>query len=168
MTWDDEIWEAAEFETEWHGDGLTYKLYRIPREVLEEHSDADDAWMLHGLDSGTIRRVDYLLDQEEYEIGEQAREATRDAMKSAPEWVRDELSYVTEERITATYKINQRRYWNGADETVEELQDDETNDGWRGTRAEARARILEIEGGTYRLSHNESGWPTHTIALAGE
>ena len=60
--WEDEIFEAAELITEWHDDDLQYKLYRIPREVLDDDVDEIDAHMVHGIDSGNVRRIDITLD----------------------------------------------------------------------------------------------------------
>ncbi len=63
MNYMDEIWEAAEFVTEWDGtDGLRYKLYNVPRDAVDENSDEINALMVLGIDDGNVRRVDQLLD----------------------------------------------------------------------------------------------------------
>lgn len=69
MSWDDEIWDAAEIICEWDGpaddddaETYRYKLYTVPRAVIDEDSTEPDALLLHGLDDGNVRRVDLLLD----------------------------------------------------------------------------------------------------------
>jgi len=63
MGYQDDIWDAAEFITEWDGsDGLWYKLYSVPREAIDEDDDESEAVLVHGLDDGSVRRVDQLLD----------------------------------------------------------------------------------------------------------
>jgi len=77
------IWEAAEFVGEWDGEGETgkplhYKLYSVPAATIE--SD-DDGLLLHGLDSGNVRRVESLWGEESCECD---YDAFRVAAKSAP------------------------------------------------------------------------------------
>lgn len=62
MTAQENIWQAAELVEEWQSDEYRYKLYQVPREAIDEDSDEDDAYLLHGFDSGGVRRVDVLLD----------------------------------------------------------------------------------------------------------
>lgn len=57
-----EIWNAAEFLTEWKDDNYTYKLLEVPRTAIDEDADEENAHLLIGLDSGNVRRVDVLLD----------------------------------------------------------------------------------------------------------
>lgn len=57
------IWKTAEFVTEWDKNDLRYKLYTVPREAIDEDSDeTSNAILVHGIDSGNVRRVDELLD----------------------------------------------------------------------------------------------------------
>ena len=60
-----EIWEAAEFITEWWGkvDNLQYKLFVIPREAIDDDPEEDGAHLIIGTDGGGVRRVDELLDK---------------------------------------------------------------------------------------------------------
>lgn len=59
-----EVFEHAEttLVTEWDCRGLRYKLYRVPREAIDEGSNEPDAYLLHGLDNGNVRRVEVLID----------------------------------------------------------------------------------------------------------
>lgn len=86
-----EIWNAAEFLTEWDADGLRYKLLEVPRTAIDEDEDEDNAHLLIGIDSGKVRRVDVLLDvaygREISDI-----EAVRTAAESAPEDAADILN----------------------------------------------------------------------------
>ncbi len=62
-TWTDSIFESAEFIGEWNGPGgLRYKLYFVTREAVDDDSDEPPAHLLHGIDSGNVRRVDILID----------------------------------------------------------------------------------------------------------
>lgn len=68
--------------------------------------------------------------------------------------------------MSATYKINVRRYWYGRRDTVCELIDNETGQPWRGTRAEAREIVRSEEGGHYYLANGEYARATYRIARA--
>jgi hypothetical protein len=80
MNWEDDIWAAAEFETEWNHDGLRYKLYTIPREALDEDSDELDAHMIHGLNDGAVRWVDVTIDRAYGRFEREDREFVEDLL----------------------------------------------------------------------------------------
>lgn len=65
-----------------------------------------------------------------------------------------------------TYKINNRRHWYGTRDTVADKIDDETGQPWRGTRAETKAKIAELDHEVYELAHNESSRPDYRLAKA--
>jgi hypothetical protein len=80
----DEIWEAAEFITEWDGDDLRYKLFEVPRTAIDG-CRGRKAHLLLGIDSGNVRRVDILLDKAYgREINMQDIEDLREAAETAP------------------------------------------------------------------------------------
>ncbi len=55
MTWDDDMWQAAELVDEWQSGNLTYKLHRVPAEASGGDSDGQ---ILIGVDSTNVRRVE--------------------------------------------------------------------------------------------------------------
>lgn len=55
-----------------------------------------------------------------------------------------------------------RHYYAPQPNTKRRLLDDHGAE-WVGTRAEARAKIRELDGTLYYLSHNESDRPDYTI-----
>ena len=59
----DDMFDAAEFLGEWDAEsGIRYKLYSVPRDAIDDGSDEPPAYLLHGIDSGNVRRVDILMD----------------------------------------------------------------------------------------------------------
>lgn len=87
----DEMWEAAEFITEWDHEGLRYTALEVPREVIDE--DCDDSilvLMVVAMDNGGVRRVEEVFDPL-YERMEYfgAKEKLREVLEHAPEDVRD-------------------------------------------------------------------------------
>jgi len=64
----EDIWDAAELLAEWTGEcevygEMTYILYRVPREAIDEDQDDDQpAYLLHGTDSGNVRRLESMID----------------------------------------------------------------------------------------------------------
>ena len=89
------VWESAEFITEWTSTDLTYKLLSVPREAIDEDSDEADALLLIGLDSGGVRRVDVLIDTAySRELSIDDIDAVWKASETAPSEHREELSHV--------------------------------------------------------------------------
>ena len=87
-----EMWEAAEFLTEWKSDKLTYKLLSVPRDAIDEGSEEHDASILIGIDSGGVRRVDILIDSAHGRtLTADQLDAIRTAAKSASYGYRQEL-----------------------------------------------------------------------------
>lgn len=78
-----EIWEAAEFITEWQGGDLTYKLYSVARDAIDGDSDEAEAHLLHGIDNKNVRRVDVLLDTA-YSREIEGLDFVREAIAKAP------------------------------------------------------------------------------------
>lgn len=90
-----EIWNAAEYITEWDSGGLQYKLFEVPRSAIDDDEYEDDAHLLIGLDSGNVRRVDVLLDVA-YGRTISDIESVRAAAKSAPEDAAEIIKRYTE------------------------------------------------------------------------
>lgn len=80
----DRIWNAAEFLIGWNSTTLVYKLLRVPRTAIDEDENEPDAHLLIGIDNGSVRRVDIMLDiaygREVSDI-----EALKEAAKTAPQ-----------------------------------------------------------------------------------
>ena len=87
--YEDEMWAAAEFLTEWNHDGLTYKALAVPREAIDEDDDSQQALMIIGLDSGNVRRVDELFDPCYERMGRTEKETLEEILIHAPEEVRE-------------------------------------------------------------------------------
>jgi hypothetical protein len=68
---------------------------------------------------------------------------------------------------TAQYAICVTRSYYGPCTTKTRLIDDETGEEWRGTRAQARAMIIELDDALYYTEHNEAGRAEYTIVRAG-
>ena len=64
------------------------------------------------------------------------------------------------------YAICVTRDWYGARPTKTRLIDNETGQEWRGSRAEAREVIAEMDNTVYHLAHGEAGRPEYTIVRA--
>lgn len=73
MKMNNEIWDAAEFLTEWDrseddGSNIRYKLFFVPRRALDTDEDGEPidvpgtAHLLLGIDGGSVRQVDIVLD----------------------------------------------------------------------------------------------------------
>jgi hypothetical protein len=78
--------DGMEFLGSWTGTALVYKLYRIPRALLNAlDEDGDDAHNLIGLDAGNVRRVDITLDMAYGQSIRGKKEYVEDAISSAPE-----------------------------------------------------------------------------------
>lgn len=65
--------------------------------------------------------------------------------------------------MRAQYAICVTRNFYGSRTTKHRLVDNETGREWRGTYAEARAMLSEIDNSTYYTSHGESGRAEYTI-----
>jgi len=91
-----EIWSAARFVTEWQGEiwggeTVTYKLFSVPRNVID-HREKGAAPLLIGIDSAGIRRVDVLMDTAYNRVIDPSdREDLVVALQSAPEEVISEI-----------------------------------------------------------------------------
>lgn len=88
--YEDEMWNAAEFLTEWNHDGLRYKALSVPREAIDEDSDEAPALMIIGIDDGNVRRVDELFDPafDRMKYGE-FQVSLGEILEHAPEEVRE-------------------------------------------------------------------------------
>jgi hypothetical protein len=64
------------------------------------------------------------------------------------------------------YAISIKRSWYGPRTTRSRLIDGETGQEWRGTRADARAKIAELDAQVYYTAHNEAGRPVYAIVKA--
>ena len=73
------------FIISWNGsDGLTYKLYEIGREEIDEGSDEDyPAHNLIGLDSGNVRRFEETLDLAYDRLTKAQRQLVAEILESA-------------------------------------------------------------------------------------
>ena len=90
---ENEIWEAAEFLGEWDSESLRHKLFNIPREAIDEHSDEPDALLLLGIEiSSNLRKVEILIDTAYGRGGDlECEEEIQEAMVLAPEWAKELL-----------------------------------------------------------------------------
>jgi hypothetical protein len=70
---------------------ITWKLYLVPRAVLDSPIGLPDAHHLVGLDSGNVRRYDVLLDTAFGRRIDDPNEGVAAAMKAAPEWAAEIL-----------------------------------------------------------------------------
>lgn len=89
MSYDDDIWEAAEFLTEWDHDGLRYKALEVPRDAIDEDDDEVPALMVIGIDSGNVRRYSELFDQAYSRMDGLEKAELVEILEHAPEEVRE-------------------------------------------------------------------------------
>ncbi len=82
--WEDAIFDAAEFMLEWDANGMRMKLYRIPRQALDNESDESDAYLLHGIDGGAVRQIDITIDRAYSRWDKRAQTELDAAMRGAP------------------------------------------------------------------------------------
>lgn len=85
----DEMWNAAEFLTEWDYEGIVYKALSVPREAIDEDDESQEALMVIGLDSGNVRRVDELFDPCYERMGQEEKETLAEILLHAPEEVKE-------------------------------------------------------------------------------
>ena len=86
---ENEIWEAAEFITEWDHEGLRFKALFVPREAIDEDSEEYGALLVIGLDSGNVRRYEELFDPAYCRMGREDRDMLAELLEHAPEEVRE-------------------------------------------------------------------------------
>lgn len=90
------VHDNTEFLGSWHGSliggmSVTYKLYRVPREELDEGSEDPDAYDLIGLDDGNVRRLDLTIDTAYQRWNGTDNEEVEKAAETAPSIIRDIL-----------------------------------------------------------------------------
>ena len=97
MKMNDEIWEAAEFITEWDaaqddGSNIRYKLFFVPRRALDTDEDGEPldvpgtAHLLLGINDGNVREVDIVLDNAfDRTLDSDERDAVEAALENAPD-----------------------------------------------------------------------------------
>lgn len=86
---DDQIWDAAEFITEWDHGGLRYKAFEVPRTAIDEDCDEQSALLVIGIDSGNVRRAEAVFDSAFYRMDREAKETLKDILQHAPAAVSD-------------------------------------------------------------------------------
>jgi len=97
-----EIWNAAQFITRWQGEDwvgkkMTYKLFRIPRDVIDHGEKGTVPWLI-GIDTVGVRRVDVLVDTVYNRVIDPSdREDLIVALQSAPEEVISEIKEAAKE-----------------------------------------------------------------------
>ena len=69
-------------------------------------------------------------------------------------------------KTTTAYAICITRYYYGPQSRKNRLIDDDTGSEWIGSRAEAHAKIKELDNAVYYTSSNESGRADYTIVKA--
>ena len=67
MNYTNEIWEAAEFLTEWKSDKLTYKLLSVPRDAIDEGSE-ERAKLIHNTTKDLAVKFLYYNRKEDEEL----------------------------------------------------------------------------------------------------
>jgi hypothetical protein len=69
-------------------------------------------------------------------------------------------------KTTTSYAICITRNYYGPQSSKNRLIDDDTGSEWIGSRAEAHAKIKELDNAVYYTSSNESGRADYTIVKA--
>ena len=92
-----EIWNAAHFVTEWQGEiwggeTVTYKLFKVPRDVIDHEEKRGAVPLLIGIDTLGIRRIDVLVDTDYGRVIDPSdQEDLVVALQSAPEEIVSEI-----------------------------------------------------------------------------